>query len=124
MASVLGVGGVFFKSKDRKQLKQWYAKWLNIPFEEGDDGAAFFRPDTMPAAGGTVWSIFDAKTDYFAPSPRDFMFNLAVDNLDEAIAQVREGGAEVIDEIQDYPYGRFGWFMDPDCNKVELWEPK
>ena len=124
MASVLGVGGLFFKSTNPQRLKQWYAKWLHVPFEEGDDVVTFFRPHTMPAAGGTVWSVFDAQTVYFAPDQREFMFNLVVDNLDEAMAQVREGGAEVIDEIQNLSYGSFGWFMDPDGNKVELWEPR
>jgi predicted enzyme related to lactoylglutathione lyase len=77
----------------------------------------------MPANGRTVWSAFDAKTDYFAPSQKDFMFNLVVDNLEEALRQVEEGGAPIVGEIQKLEYGTFGWFIDPDENKVELWEP-
>ena len=120
MAKVLGVGGVFFKSPDPGRLYDWYARWLGMEFENW--GTAF-HPNTMPANGQTVWSAFDAKTDYFAPSQREFMFNLVVDNLEEALEQVQEGGAPVIGEIEKLEYGSFGWFIDPDGNKVELWEP-
>ena len=120
MAKVLGVGGVFFKSPDPKRLYDWYAKWLDMEFE--DWGIAYF-PKDMPPNGQTVWSAFDGTTKYFDPSEKGFMFNLMVDNLEEALKQVKEGGAEVIGEIEKMEYGSFGWFMDPDGNKVELWEP-
>ena len=121
MAKVLGVGGIFFKSPDPKRLFDWYARWLGMEFEEW--GTAYY-PGTMPANGQTVWSAFPATTNYFAPANKDFMFNLIVDNLEEALKQVKEGGAEVIGNIEKLEYGLFGWFMDPDGNKVELWEPK
>lgn len=121
MAKVLGVGGVFFKSPDPKRLYDWYAKWLGMEFES-DWGIAYY-PKDMPAKGYTVWSAFDSKTDYFAPPNREFMFNLIVDNLEEALKQVKEGGAEIVGNIEKLEYGLFGWFMDPDGNKVELWEP-
>lgn len=120
MAKVLGVGGVFFKSPDPKRLHEWYAKWLGM--ELGDWGTAY-APSNMPANSQTVWSAFDANTDYFAPSEQRFMFNLIVDNVEEAIQQVREGGAEIVGVIEKMDYGSFGWFLDPDGNKVELWEP-
>ena len=120
MAKVLGVGGVFFKSPDPQRLYDWYAKWLGMEFENW--GTAFY-PRTMPANGQTVWSAFDAKTDYFAPSQKDLMFNLVVDDLEEALRQVAEGGAPIIGNIEKLEYGSFGWFIDPDGNKVELWEP-
>jgi predicted enzyme related to lactoylglutathione lyase len=120
MARVLGVGGVFFKSPNPKKLYEWYEKWLGMQLQEW--GTAYF-PNTMPANGQTVWSAFDAQTDYFAPSAKQYMFNLVVDNLEEAIRQVKDGGAEVIGDIQKFDYGSFGWFVDPDGNKVELWEP-
>ena len=72
----------------------------------------------------TVWSPFRQDTTYFDPGNRSYMFNLVVDHLADALEQVRQGGAEIIGEIEEYDYGRFGWFMDPDGNKVELWEPK
>lgn len=120
MAKVVGVGGVFFKSPDPKRLYEWYTKWLGMEFE--DWGIAYFAKD-MPAKGQTVWSAFDSTTKYFDPSEKGFMFNLMVDNLEEALKQVKEGGAEIVGEIEKMEYGSFGWFMDPDGNKVELWEP-
>ncbi len=121
MASVLGLGGLFFKSKDPKALTAWYAKWLNIPVDE--QGYVSLLPATMPAGGYTVWSPFKQDTEYFKPSDQPFMMNLVVDDLDSALAQVVEGGAELVGEPMDEVYGRFGWFMDPDGNKVELWQP-
>jgi predicted enzyme related to lactoylglutathione lyase len=120
MAKVLGVGGIFFKSQNPKNLYEWYTKWLGMEFQ--DWGTAYF-PGNMPANSQTVWSAFDAQTDYFAPSANPFMFNLIVDNVQEALQQVKAGGAEVVGEIQKFDYGSFGWFVDPDGNKVELWEP-
>lgn len=121
MAKVLGVGGIFFRSPNPKRLFDWYARWLGMEFEEW--GTAYY-PNTMPANGQTVWSAFPANTNYFEPATKDFMFNLIVDNLEEALKQVKEGGAEIIGNIEKLEYGLFGWFMDPDGNKVELWEPK
>ena len=120
MGTVLGVGGLFFKSRDPEALGAWYQRWLGLQFE----GQAIFSPDKMPPAGKTIWAPFPAAADYFQPSTKDFMFNFVVDNLDEVLAQVREGGAEIVGEVQDHDYGRFGWFLDPEQNKVELWEPR
>lgn len=122
MAKVLGLGGVFFKSKDSAGLGEWYKKHLGVPVEA--PYGATFKPDTMPPGGLSVWAPFKHDTDYFGPSSKEFMFNLIVDNLDEALAQVKAGGAEVMDEIMDEDYGRFGWFIDPEGTKVELWQPK
>lgn len=120
MAKVLGVGGVFFKSPDPKSLYEWYARWLGMELE--DWGIAYL-PKNMPANAQTVWSSFASNTDYFAPSNKDFMFNLIVDDLVEALKQVEEGGAEIVGKIEQLEYGSFGWFVDPDGNKVELWQP-
>lgn len=124
MAKVLGIGGVFFKSPDPQRLNQWYAEWLGLTVEL-ESGISFvsFHPHTMPKTGYTVWSAFESTTDYFAPSEKQFMVNLVVDNLDEALDQVKAGGAQTVGDIEVNAYGRFGWFMDPDGNKVELWEP-
>jgi predicted enzyme related to lactoylglutathione lyase len=121
MANVLGVGGVFFKSHDPKALRAWYAKWLKM--EGGWDTGLFFKPAQMPPGGYTVWSAFDAKTDYFEPSNQSFMLNLVVDDLDAMLAQIRPSGATVSAKIDESEYGRFAWFIDPDGNKVELWTP-
>jgi predicted enzyme related to lactoylglutathione lyase len=121
MAKVLGVGGVFFKSPDPEKLYQWYDRWLG--FRAEPESGIGFQPQDLPTNSVTVWSAFKSSTDYFAPSAKEFMFNLIVDDLREALSQVKEGGAEIIGEIEEYEYGKFGWFMDPDGNKVELWEP-
>lgn len=121
MAKVLGVGGVFFKSPDPEKLYQWYERWLG--FKAEPESGIGFQPRNMPKQSLTVWSAFKASTDYFAPSTKEFMFNLVVDDLRGALSQVREGGAQVVGEIEEYEYGKFGWFIDPDGNKVELWEP-
>ena len=121
MAKVLGVGGVFFKSPDPAKLYEWYERWLG--FKADPQSGIGFQPEQMPKNSVTVWSAFKSSTAYFAPSAKDFMFNLVVDDLSEALAQVREGGAQIVGEIEEYEYGKFGWFMDPDGNKVELWQP-
>lgn len=122
MAKALGVGGVFFKARDPKSLGTWYRKWLGIPVDESWGGATL-KPSEMPAKSYTVWSPFKADTTYFEPSGQDFMINLVVDDLDGALAQVKEGGAEVVGGIEESEFGRFGWFLDPERNKVELWQP-
>lgn len=121
MASVLGIGGVFFRSADPAALSQWYREHLGFPVE--DWGGAVFRPGDMPAAGYTVWGPFPADTDYFAPSAGSWMLNLVVDDLEGMLARVEAGGARRVGEIERHEYGRFGWFLDPGGNKIELWQP-
>lgn len=124
MAKALGVGGIFFKSPDPARLQGWYAQWLGIDVQSAEGMSfAIFQREMMPENGYTVWSTFDSGTTYFAPSSKEFMFNLVVDNLEEALKQVADGGAEVVGEIEKSEYGNFGWFVDPDGNKVELWQP-
>jgi len=122
MAKVLGVGGVFFKASDPEQLAKWYEKWLGVPIDSSYWGASF-QPSAMPEAGYTVWSPFQADTSYFEPSGNRFMFNLIVDNLTEALQQVQEGGATLSGDPEESDFGQFGWFIDPEGNKVELWKP-
>lgn len=122
MAKALGVGGVFFKAREPAKLAAWYADCLGIVLNDGFVGACFF-PGTVPAGGMTVWSIFDAGTDYFAPSDQAYMINLMVDDVDEALAQVAAGGGTLAGDPESSEFGRFGWFLDPEGNKVELWQP-
>jgi predicted enzyme related to lactoylglutathione lyase len=121
MAKVLGLGGIFFKARDPRALMAWYQAHLGMPTESADYANLF--PGTMPAGGCTVFSPFEADTRYFAPSTSSFMVNLIVDDLDGALRQVRLGGGRQVGEIKNFEYGRFGWFLDPENNKVELWEP-
>ena len=122
MAKVLGIGGVFFKSPDPARLRNWYAERLGFTLSDQDPSVPF-SPQTMPPDSFTVWCPFEADTLYFEPSAKGFMLNLIVDQLEDALAQVSAGGAQIVGQIEAYDYGRFGWFIDPDGNKVELWEP-
>jgi predicted enzyme related to lactoylglutathione lyase len=121
MAKVLGVGGVFFKTKDAAALKDWYARVLNL--EIGDWGF-FFTPDMLKdtPGSGTVFSPFKADTDYFEPSDKDFMFNLIVDDIDAMLERAKGEGVEPV-KRQDESYGRFAHIMDPEGRKIELWQP-
>jgi predicted enzyme related to lactoylglutathione lyase len=121
MAKVLGVGGIFFRSANPKRLAKWYSTHLG--FAMGDQTYKPFEPRKMPPKAFTVWSVFPQDTKHFAPSRKQFMVNLVVDDVEQALRQVRAGRGRVVGEIEDYPYGRFGWFIDPDGNKVELWQP-
>ncbi len=123
MAQVTGVGGVFFKSDDPKVLGAWYAKWLKIDVDPSWGGASL-QPAAMPEKGYTSCSPFKASTTYFEPSESDYMINLIVDDLTGALQQVEEGGATLVGKREELEFGSFGWFMDPDGNKVELWQPK
>lgn len=122
MARVIGVGGVFFKAEDPDHLYKWYVEHLGVVKNEGP-GVSFMTAE-QPQAGYVVWGAFNANTRYFDPATKQFMFNLIVDDLDGALAQVQAGGAEVVGEIEIHENGKFSWFMDPEDNKVELWEPK
>jgi len=121
MARVTGVGGIFFKCADPKALSDWYRRVLGFAVE--DWGGALLRPDSA-GPPHLVWGPFAEDTDYFLPSPRDCMINLAVDDLDGMIARLAEHGVEVLGRDDSDPNGRFAWFLDPANFKIELWEPK
>ena len=120
----LGVGGVFFRSPDPARLANWYQQALGLTIEAwGTTHGTSFSPGVMPANSFTVWSTFAADTEYFGDPQQSYMINLVVDDLDAALANVGEAGADVIPEKEEHDFGRFGWFTDPDGNRVELWEP-
>jgi predicted enzyme related to lactoylglutathione lyase len=121
---VTGIGGMFFKSNDPKKLMEWYRKHLAI--EVDTYGGWSFRWREMRRSqriGCTVFSPFEKATNYFDPSEQPYMFNFRVADLKALLAQLRREGVHVIDEIQEYPYGKFGWIIDPEGRKIELWEP-
>ncbi|GIK87032.1 MAG: VOC family protein [Burkholderiales bacterium] len=120
MAKVLGVGGVFFRSPDPKALRAWYARWLGM---FSDDCGVAFHPDTMPPDAYTLWGPFPDDTRSFEPSSSTFMISFVVDDLDAILDRLEGSGVRIGDEIEELPDGRYGWFVDPDGNKVELWEP-
>jgi predicted enzyme related to lactoylglutathione lyase len=124
MPKILGIGGLFFKSVDPAAMQAWYARVLGFSFE--DWGGIVFTPDaaaTQPGAA-TIFSAFKADTDYFAPSEKDFMFNLMVDDLDGILARCAEQGVTPLAPVLDEFNGRFAHIMDPEGRKIELWQPK
>jgi predicted enzyme related to lactoylglutathione lyase len=124
MKRVTGIGGVFFKSADPKRLAEWYRVHLGMNVEQWG-GVAFqwSGPDNPSGVGTTVWNPFKEDTDHFAPSRSSFMINYRVDDLHALLAALRAEGCQVLDKVDDSEYGKFGWVIDPDGNKLELWQP-
>lgn len=124
MKRVTGIGGIFFKGQNAEQLREWYRAHLGIE-ADGSSGYAFEwrERDAPEKVGQTVWSIFNDQTKYFEPSKSSFMINYRVDDLDAVLAELRAEGVEVDDKTDESEYGKFGWIMDPDGNRIELWEP-
>jgi predicted enzyme related to lactoylglutathione lyase len=124
MKRVTGIGGIFFKSKDPKALGAWYKKHLGIEVEEWGGFAFRWKTVSNPqGTGSTVWSPFAAETTYFAPSTASFMVNYRVEDLHGLLSLLRAEGVEVQDKVEESEYGKFGWVMDPEGNKLELWQP-
>ena len=124
MKRVTGIGGVFFQAKDPVSLRAWYRKHLGIDVQDWG-GTAFSWTDDAgnPANGTTVWSIGEASGDQFAPSTSTFMINYRVENLAALLQVLRDEGCVVLEKMDDSEFGKFGWVMDPEGNKVELWQP-
>jgi len=118
---VTGIGGVFIKGKDPKALAAWYCDVLGMPVQEW--GGAALRNDATRHAPETAWSVFDASSDHFAPSAGTFMINYAVDDMDAMVKRLQDHGVTVLKRSDDNAFGRFVWILDPEGNKVELWEP-
>ena len=124
MKRVTGIGGIFFKAKDAVALRAWYRTHLGIDVQEW--GGAAFRwadDDGKPTSGTTIWSVGEAGGDYFAPSSSTFMVNYRVADLRALLETLRAEGCNVLEKTDDSEYGKFGWVIDPEGNKVELWEP-
>jgi len=124
MKKVTGIGGVFFKCKDPKAIKEWYNTHLG--FDTKQWGANFeWREDADPTKkGSTAWNSFPETTKYFEPSTKDFMINYRVENLEALVEQLKSEGVTIVDKVEDSDYGKFIHIMDPEGNKIELWEPK
>lgn len=124
MAKVTGIGGVFFKSKGKgADLGAWYKENLGIELEPWGGGILKWPDDKADDGGLTVWNAADHDTKWFSPSESSFMINYRVDNLDELLAQLKENGVNIHSGPESHENGKFAWIMDPDGNKVELWEP-
>ena len=122
MKKVTGLGGIFFKCDDPKKMNEWYAKNLGLPVS--DYGVIFkWRQDDDPEKEGqTVWSPFAKSTKYFEPSENSFMINYRVENIEALVEELKKDGVTVLDEIASYDYGKFVHILDPEGNKIELWE--
>lgn len=124
MKRVTGIGGVFIKSDNPDRLKDWYRTHLGMDIQ--DWGGMTFQwntPENPNPDGATVWSIFEGKSEYFAPSKAPFMVNYRVDDLHALLDALRAEGCDVDEKTEESEFGKFGWVMDPDGNRVELWEP-
>lgn len=123
---VTGIGGVFFKAKSEvASLKAWYEHHLGIDYKSSG-GYPYWQWRAMEnpeRTGGTVFSIFKSDSDYFGSPEQQFMFNMRVDDLSALIEILRNEGVTIAGEIQEFSYGKFAWILDPDGNKIELWEP-
>ena len=121
VGKITGVGGVFFKSRDPKALMAWYRDVLGVPLERwGGVALRYDAPNHPPAV---IVNAFDSRTDYMAPSTREFMLDFAVDDLDACLARLKKAGVVVLKRDDSDPTGRFAWILDPDGAKIELWQP-
>jgi predicted enzyme related to lactoylglutathione lyase len=124
MAKITGIGGVFFKSTgDSAALAAWYQQHLGLPLEPFGGAILRWPDDTAEDRGLTVWSVAKRDSKWFSPSTAPFMINYRVDNLGALLEQLRAGGVEIVGGPESHENGKFAWIMDPDGNKVELWEP-
>lgn len=124
MKRVTGIGGIFFMAKDAPVLQAWYKRHLGIDVQEwGGTVFEWADADGKPTGGTTVWSIAQESADQFAPGKAPFMVNYRVEDLDAVVSALKAEGCNVLDDVQDSEYGKFAWVIDPEGNKVELWEP-
>jgi predicted enzyme related to lactoylglutathione lyase len=118
MERVTGIGGIFQRAEDAAKLRAWYAEHLGIDLTEWGHKQFEWTP-----GGSTTWAVFDHDTDYLGRREQTFMVNFRVADLDAMLAQLRSAGVEVIDDVQESDFGRFGWAVDPEGTRFELWEP-
>lgn len=123
MKKVTGIGGIFFKCKDPKAINEWYKTHLG--FDTTPYGTSFEWRDADDSSkkGMTQWNPFAEKTKYFEPSTKDFMINYRVENLEALVAELKKENVTIVDKIETYDYGKFVHILDPEGNKIELWEP-
>ena len=124
MKRVTGIGGIFFKAKDAPAVRAWYKRHLGIDVQSWG-GAAFDWSDAegKPTAGSTNWCVAPADSKQFAPSTASFMINYRVEDVHALVKVLREEGCNVLEKIDESEYGKFAWVIDPEGNKVELWQP-
>ncbi|MBK7399191.1 MAG: VOC family protein [Myxococcales bacterium] len=124
MARVTGIGGVFLKARDPKALSEWYAKHLGLALEAWGGAILKWPDDTADDRGLTVWNLVEPSSTLFAPSASSFMINYRVDDLEALAKDLAAAGVPLLGSIEAHENGKFAWVMDPEGNKIELWEPK
>ena len=120
---VVGLGGVFIKARDPKLLRDWYRRHLGLNINEQYGGCELPLNDPPQAGAYSVFSVFGEDSKYFDPSPKSFMLNFRVADLSSVLAALRAEGCAVDDKEERTEYGNFGWVMDPEGHRIELWEP-
>ncbi len=123
MKKVTGIGGVFFKCKNPETIKEWYKQHLGLDTNQYGTTFEWRKEDKPEEKGSTQWSPFSETTKYFEPSSKEFMINYRVDNLEQLVEELKKEGVTICDEIEVYEYGKFIHILDPEGNKIELWEP-
>jgi predicted enzyme related to lactoylglutathione lyase len=118
-----GIGGIFFKCKDPQRMRDWYSKNLGLHTDKYGTSFAWYQGGDRTKRGYTQWSPFSEKTKYFAPSAKDFMINYRVEDLEGLLKQLRADSVTITDQVETAAYGKFVHIMDPEGNKIELWEP-
>ena len=120
---ILGIGGVFIKSTNRDQMREWYSKHLGLADKGGGAMLPWRERDNPQKEHVTVWSVFPSSTNYFNPSPAPFMITYIVDDLDALLDRLKQEGVKIDPKRMNESYGRFAWIYDSDGNKIELWQP-
>lgn len=123
MKRVTGLGGFFLKCKNTEEMYQWYEKHLGVTRAYGTVSFEWRDVDEPEKTGSTAWALFPEDTQYFDPSRSPFMMNFRVENLEQLLQALRAEGVQVHDKVESYEFGKFGWIMDPEGNRIELWEP-
>ncbi len=123
MKKVTGIGGIFFKCKDPNKIKEWYKTNLGINANQYGASFEWYEGADSTKKGITQWTPFNETTKYFEPSTKDFMINYRVENLESLVEELKKNGVTIVDTLQAFDYGKFVHILDPEGNKIELWEP-
>ena len=120
---VTGIGGIFFRSKNPQETSEWYGKNLGLAIDNYGSAFEFRNANNPDKINYLRWSPFEEGTEYFAPSEKEFMINYRVQNIEGLVKKLRDNGVTIVDSIEEFEYGKFVHIMDPEGNKIELWEP-
>lgn len=120
---VTGIGGVFFRCKAPDEIKQWYGEHLGLAISPYGSSFEFRNANRPDEINYLQWSPMEEKTNYFDPSQKEFMINYRVQNIEALVKKLKASGVKIVDKIETYDYGKFVHILDPEGNKLELWEP-